>query len=121
MKHALHPDSRGGRRHLPGVVRLNAADGDQRVAPLADRVSDQVLELPHLVATEGKPAVAVVALRPDPRAPEMRGQPLERVHGGRAEHQGIAGKRVELHQVPPSPARRSAGVPAAEPLADPTI
>ena len=37
--------------HLPGVVRLHAADRDQRVATLRDGIGDQVFELPRLVAT----------------------------------------------------------------------
>ena len=42
-------------RDLAGVVGLEAADGDQRVGALGERVRDEVLELAGLVAAEGEP------------------------------------------------------------------
>ena len=58
-------------RDLPGVVGLDAADRDQRVRPLGQCVRDDVLELAGLVAAEGEPRVAVLALGPDGRAAEV--------------------------------------------------
>ena len=66
-QHALQPEARRHRRHLPRVVGLHAADRDQRVAAGRERVGDQVLELAGLVAAEGDARVAVVALGPQPR------------------------------------------------------
>ena len=104
-QHASHPDARRGRRHLPGVVRLDPADGDERVAPLRDRLRHQVLELPDLVAAEREPAVAVIALRPDPGAAQVRAQALQRVDRRRAEQEGVAGERGELHACSHRPGR----------------
>ena len=65
-------------RDLTGVVRLHAADRDERVAPLRERVRGEVLELAHLVAAVGQARVAVLPLRPElDRAAEMLAQPLE--------------------------------------------
>ncbi len=47
---AAEPESSGGGRNLAGVVRLDAADRDERVAALRECVGGEVLELPHLVA-----------------------------------------------------------------------
>ena len=44
------------------------------------QIGDEVLELARLVAAEREAAVDVVALRPQLRAAEVRGQPLEPVH-----------------------------------------
>jgi hypothetical protein len=97
---AAHAGARGGGRDLAGVVGLDAADRDERVAALGERVGDEVLELARLVAAVGQPAVAVVALGPDRRAAEMARQPVEPVDGGGAEQQRVAGERVEGHRAP---------------------
>ena len=79
----LHEDAakaEAGRhgRDLTCVVRLDAADRDERVAPLRDRICREVLELAHLVAAVGQPGVAVLPLRPDvDRATQVLAQPLE--------------------------------------------
>ena len=64
-QHALQPQVRRDRRHLPGVVGLVATDRDQRVRTLGERLGDEVLELAGLVAAVGEPGVAVLALGPD--------------------------------------------------------
>ena len=71
-QHAAEAGVGRDRRDLAGVVGLDAADRDQRVAALRQRVRQQVLELADLVAAEGEAAVAVLALRPDGRAAEVR-------------------------------------------------
>jgi hypothetical protein len=96
-EHAAEPGARGGRRHLPRVVRLHAADRHQRVAALGERVGHQVLELARLVAAVGEAAVAVVALRPQPGPSEVRGEPVEGMDRRGAEHERMAGERVEAH------------------------
>ena len=65
------PGARRGGRDLARVVGLHAADRDERVAALGERVGDEVLELARLVAAEREPAVAVVALGPDARAAQV--------------------------------------------------
>ena len=64
-EHAAQPELRGDGGDLPRVVRLHAADRDERVAALCERVGGEVLELAHLVAAVGEARVAVLALRPD--------------------------------------------------------
>ena len=75
----------GDRGHLPGVVGLHAADADERVRALPERVGDQVLQLAGLVAAVGQPAVAVLALGPDAGTAEVIAEPVQRVHGAGAE------------------------------------
>ncbi len=62
-QHTLHPQMRGDRRHLAGLVRLDPANRHERVATLRQRLGNQILKLARLVAAEGKAAVAVLALR----------------------------------------------------------
>jgi hypothetical protein len=69
------------------VVRLHAADRDERVAALRERVGDEVLELTGLVAAEGEAGGNVVPLRPDLRAAKVLAQPLEPVDGRRTEQE----------------------------------
>src|SRR5207237_9741615 len=58
---AFHADlGRNGRNHAR-VVRLHAADRDQRVGVGGDRIGDDVFELAQLVAAEGEPRIAVLA------------------------------------------------------------
>ena len=94
------PGARRGGRDLARVVGLDAADRDERVAALGERVGDEVLELARLVAAVGEAAVAVVALGPDRGAAEVARQPVEAVDGRRAEQQRVAGERVEAHRAP---------------------
>ena len=94
---AFRPSLRRDRRHLPGVVGLHPADGDERVGALGQRVRHEVLELAGLVAAEGEAGVDVLALGPDPGAAEVVGQPVERVHRARAERQRVAGEVGDGH------------------------
>ena len=87
---------RSDRGDLPGVVRLHAADGDERVATLRDGVGDQVFELPRLVATVRESAVAVLAFGPDLRAAERLREALEWMHRGGAESSGSRAKVSSL-------------------------
>ncbi len=89
-QHALQPDTCRDRGNLARVVGLHAADRHQRVAALGERVGDQVLELPGLVAPERESAVAVLALGPDLGAAEVLAEPLQRVDGGGPEQQRMA-------------------------------
>jgi hypothetical protein len=79
------------------VVGLHAADRDQRVAALRQRIRDEVLQLAGLVAAVGDPGVAVLALGPDRGAAEVPGQPIEPVHRRRAEQQRIPVEVVKCH------------------------
>jgi hypothetical protein len=59
----------------------NAADRDERVAPLREGVSGEVFELAHLVAAVREARVAVFPLRPDvDRVAEMLAQSRESMH-----------------------------------------
>src|SRR5713101_459078 len=110
-EHALQPELRRDRRDLARVVRLHAADRDERVATLGERVRDEVLELAHLVAAVGQPCIAILALRPDlDAAAQMLAQPLEPVHRRRPEEERSACEVVDAHQAPSR--RRS---PSTEP------
>ena len=80
---------------LARVVRLHAADRDERVAALGERVGDEVLELARLVAAEGEARGAVVALGPDGGAAQVLRQPVEPVDGRGTERQRIALEVVE--------------------------
>src|SRR5262249_53473223 len=97
-EHAAEPEVRGDGGDLARVVRLDAADRDERVAAGGERVGDEVLELAHLVAAVREPRVAVVALRPElDLAAEVRAQPLEPVDRRRAEEQRDALEVGEAH------------------------
>ena len=97
-EHAGKPESRGDGRDLARVVRLHAADRDERVAASRDRFRGEVLELSHLVAAVREPGVAVLALRPElDLAAEVRLEPLEAVHGRRAEEQRHAVEVGDAH------------------------
>src|SRR5439155_1495892 len=96
----------GGRRYLTRVVRLDAADGDERVGALRDRVGDEVLELARLVAAEGQAGAHVVALRPQGSAAQVIGQTLERMDGRRPEQERVALEPVERRRHARSVARR---------------
>ena len=100
-EHAPQTGGGGDRGDLAGVVALHAADRDERVAALRERVGDEVLELARLVAAVGDPGVAVLALRPyvGTASPirKVRGQALEAVHGRGPEEQRVPGERVEGH------------------------
>jgi hypothetical protein len=91
------------RRHLPRVVRLDAADGDQRVAALRQRLRNQVLQLARLVAAEGEAAVAVLPLGVDIHlAAQLRGQARQRLDGRRPEGERMAGKALQVHAGSPA-------------------
>jgi hypothetical protein len=83
----LHEDAtkakpRSDGRDLSRVVRLNAADRHEGVAPLRERVRDEVLELARLVAAVREAGVAVLAFRPDVYASaEVFAQALEPMDG----------------------------------------
>ena len=94
-EHAGESCAGGGGGHLPCVVRLHAADRDERVAALRQRVRDQVLQLARLVPAEGEARGDVVALGPERGAAEVLGQALERMDGRRPEQQLIALEAVE--------------------------
>jgi hypothetical protein len=47
---------------LPRLIRLDAADRDQRVAALRQRLGDQIFKLASLVAAECEAAVSVFSL-----------------------------------------------------------
>ena len=70
-EHALEPGAGGDGGDLAGVVGLHAADGDERVAALGERVGDEVLQLAGLVAAVRDAGVAVLALGPDGGAAEV--------------------------------------------------
>ena len=98
----LEAELRRDGRHLAGVVGLDAADGDERVGALGERVGDDVLQLAGLVAAVGQPGVAVLPLGPDLGAAEVGGQPVEPVHRAGAEQQRVAVEAVEVHGRAPS-------------------
>jgi hypothetical protein len=78
------------------VVRLDVADGNQRVAALRQRIRRQPFELADLVAAEGKPRGNVVALRPHLDA-QFLGQPVQAMQRRRPESKRMTGKApVEL-------------------------
>nr|BFE98112.1 hypothetical protein GCM10020185_86480 [Pseudomonas brassicacearum subsp. brassicacearum] len=58
-QHALHAQVGSDGSDLAGLVRLDAADGDQRIAALLDRFGNEVFELARLVPTKGQATVAV--------------------------------------------------------------
>ena len=85
-------------RDLTGVVRLHAADRDERVAPLREGVGGEVLELAHLVAAVRQARVAVLSLRPDvDGATEMLAQPLESMDWRRSEEERDAIEALDAH------------------------
>ena len=92
---ALHPEFGGDCRDLPGVVRLDPADGDEGVGAGSDGVGNDVFELPQFVAAEGEARIAVLPLGVDlDRAAEMPGQAFQSFDRRRTE-----GQRVSLESV----------------------
>src|SRR6185437_7127434 len=98
---ALHAElGRNGRDHA-GVIGLHAADRYQRVGVGSDRVRDDVFELAQLVATEGEPRIAVLALGIDLHSSaEMAGEPLQFLDVGRPKCERIACKFFQHADVP---------------------
>ena len=96
-EHGLEAELRGHRGDLAGVVGLVAADRHEGVGALREHVGDDVLELAGLVAAVRQPAVAVLALGPDPRAAQVRGEPVQRVDRARPEQQRVAGEVGQGH------------------------
>src|SRR6185437_10228099 len=101
-EHALEAYPGRDRRDLAGVVGLHAADRNQRVAAFGQGIGDQVLQLARLVTAVGDPRVTVLALGPDGRAAQMRGQPFQRVHRRWAEQQRVPLKRADRHRILPN-------------------
>jgi hypothetical protein len=81
------------------VVRLHAADRDERVAPLRERVRGEVLELAHLVAAVREARVTVLALRPDvDAAAEVLAQALEPMDRRRSEEERDTVEALAAHR-----------------------
>ena len=92
----LQPEVGRHARDLARVVGLDTSDRHQRVAPAGQRLRYEVLE-PRLVAPEGDPRVAVLALGPDlDPATEARAQAGQGVNRRRAEREQVALEVVEL-------------------------
>lgn len=89
----LQPEFGRHGRNLPGVVRLDAADGDEGVGSGSQCIWHEVLELAGLVAAEGQAAVAVLALGPDLCAAEVPGQAFQRVNWGSDRTAGDNGEK----------------------------
>ena len=107
-EHAAEAEVSCDRCDLTRVVRLDAADRDERVAALRERIGGEVLELARLVAAVGEARVAVLALGPDlDLAAEVLGEALEAVDRGGAEREGYAREVGERHVVSVSPGKRS--------------
>ena len=70
------------RRDLPLAVRLHDATRDDRIGAARKRLVQDVVELAQLVAAKNEPC-RILALHPQPRSAEMRGQPLHRLERGR--------------------------------------
>ena len=80
-ENAPETEPRGDRGDLPGVVGLDAADRDEGVAALRERVRARYSSL-HLVPPVREPGVAVLPLRPQlDSAAEVLAQALEVVDG----------------------------------------
>src|SRR5438067_4327113 len=96
---AAEAEVRGDGGDLARVVRLDAADRDQGVAPRREGVGREVLELARLVAAVREPRVAVLALGPglDPPA-EVLGEPLERMDWRRAEEERDPIEALQAHE-----------------------
>jgi hypothetical protein len=86
---AREAEAVGRRGGHPHVVALAAAAGDERLAPLLDRVGAEVLELAGLVPAPGQPG-GVVALHPQ-RAGLHAEAGAEALH--RLERRGQVGER----------------------------
>lgn len=83
------------------MVGLDAADGDERVATLFQRLRDQVFQLAQLVAAEGQAAIAVLALGVElDLAAQVGRQPVQPFDGRVAEGQAVAGKRCRSMEAP---------------------
>jgi hypothetical protein len=80
-QHASEAELRSNRRDLPRMVRLHATYRDESVAALRERLRDEVLQLPRLVAAVRKAGITVIALGPDlDLAAEVLAEPLEPMH-----------------------------------------
>ena len=98
-EHAAETEPRSDRCNLARVVRLDAADRDERVAPLRERIGREVLELPLLFPPNASRS-SVLPLRPDlDLAAEVRGQSLEAVDGRGADEERDAREVLEAHVV----------------------
>ena len=72
--HAAEPARCRRGRGLPGMVRLDRAEGDERLGAPAQRLGDAELELSRLVAAGREPGL-IVALHEEAGAAESAGQP----------------------------------------------
>ena len=89
---------RRDRGDLPRLVRLDTADGHQRVATLGKRLGNQVLELAGLVAAERQAAIAVLALGVElDLAAKMRAQSLQGLDWRRPEGERMAREALQIH------------------------
>src|SRR5262249_51417671 len=88
---ALHAQFRRDGGDLARVVRLDAADRDQGVAALRERIGHEVFQLAKLVAAACKAAVAILSFSPDAQlAAQTIAEPHERLQRRRPEGKGIA-------------------------------
>jgi hypothetical protein len=95
---ATQPQFRGGRRRLPRMIRLDRAEGDDRIRPLRQRFAHQEFELARLVPAGGEPR-AVVALHIKRRAgwPQRRAQPVHPLQRRRPMPQFDARKSTKIN------------------------
>src|SRR5688572_4479523 len=83
--------------HLSRVVGLNATNRDESVCAARNRVGDDVLQLAELVTAIGQTAADVLALGPDLRACEVRGQAGQAMDGAWPERQRVTGELLQPH------------------------
>ena len=103
-QHTLHSQVGCDRGDLAGLVRLDTADGHQRVATLGERLGNQVLELACLVAAERQAAIAVLALGVELNlAAKLRAQSLQGLMGVGPKVSGWRAKRFRFMAVAYSP------------------
>ena len=121
-EHAAEPEARGDGRHLARVVRLHAADRDERVAALRERVGGEVLQLAHLVPAVGEPGAArpPASPRSSTSPPRCSLEPLEPVHrrGAELERHAVEAREAHVRRGPsPSPRARRRRRPRRSPPA----
>ena len=90
--------SRGDCRHLAGVIGLDAADRDQRVAACSQRIDREILIVRTLLPPYAEARVAVLSLGPDlDFAAKVLAETLESVDRRRAEERLHAVERFQAH------------------------
>ena len=90
----VEPELRRRRGHLPLAVRLHDPARDEGIGARVYRLAQDVVELAQLVAAEADTG-AVLALHPEARPAEMRGQALQRLQRCRQLGQAQAGETRE--------------------------